>query len=111
MFSRDHILKALSRVIHPETKKDIVSMGMITELESNENGISLTLVPEKSNDPFINSIRSTIVRTLKEDLGPEAAINEIKVQPKITAVKHQDKPQDILPVCQILLRLHLEKEV
>jgi ATP-binding protein involved in chromosome partitioning len=97
MFSRDHILKALSRVIHPETKKDIVSMGMITELESNENGISLTLVPEKSNDPFINSIRSTIVRTLKEDLGPEAAINEIKVQPKVTAVKHQDKPQDILP--------------
>jgi ATP-binding protein involved in chromosome partitioning len=97
MFSKDQILKALSGVIHPETKKDIVSMGMVTEIVSDENGISLTLVPEKSNDPFINSIRSTTVRTLKEVLGPEAEINEIKVHPKVIIAKYQDKQQVILP--------------
>lgn len=97
MFSKDQILKALSRVIHPEKKKDIVALGMITEVESGEDGISLTLTPEKSNDPFISSIKSTIVRTIKEDLGPDAVINEIKVQPKVIVGKLQEKPPAVLP--------------
>ena len=97
MFSDDQIKKALSRVIHPEKKKDIVTLGMISEIESVENGISLTLTPEKSNDPFITSIKSTIVRTIKEVLGPDAVVNEIKVQPKVIVGKQQEKPRDILP--------------
>jgi hypothetical protein len=47
--------------------------------------------------PSFHSIRSTIVRTLKEVLGPEAAINEIKVQPKVIVGKQQEKHRDILP--------------
>jgi ATP-binding protein involved in chromosome partitioning len=97
MFSKDQILNALSRVIHPEKKKDIVSLGMITEIESGEKGISLTLTPEKSNDPFISSIKSTIVRTMKEVLGPETVINEIKVQPKVIVGKLKEKLPDVLP--------------
>lgn len=97
MFSKDQILKALSGVVHPEKKKDIVTLGMITEVESGENGISIILSPEKSNDPFISSIRSTIVRTIKEVLGPDAIINDIKVQPKVIVGKKQEKPRDILP--------------
>ncbi len=97
MFSRDQILKALSRVIHPDKKKDIVSLGMVSEVESDEKGISLTLTPEKSNDPFISSIKSTIVRTIKDILGPDAVINEIKVQPKVIVGKLQEKHADVLP--------------
>ena len=96
MFSKDQILKALSRVIHPEKKKDIVSLGMITEIDPGENGITITLTPEKSNDPFISSIKSTIVRMIKDVLGPEAIINEIKVQPRIMVGKQQEKHQDVL---------------
>lgn len=96
MFSNDDILKALSRVVHPEKKKDIVAMGMITRIESDENGISLTLSPEKSNDPFISSLRSTIVRTLKDVFGSDVVINEIKVQPRIVVGKLQEKPAAIL---------------
>ena len=97
MFSKDQILKALSRVIHPEKKKDIVSLGMITEIDSGENGITITLTPEKSNDPFISSIKSTIVRTIKDVLGPNAIINEIRVQPRVIVGKLQEKHQDVLP--------------
>ncbi len=97
MFSKDQILKALSKVIHPEKKKDIVTLGMITEVESLEKGISLTLTPDKSNDPFINSIKSTIVRTIKEVLGPDAIINEIKVQPKVIVGKQKEIPLKVLP--------------
>ncbi len=85
---KEQILKALTKVIHPEKGKDIVSLGMISEIESGENGISVTITPEKSNDPFISSIKSTIVRTLKEALGADAVINEIKVQPVAAAAKH-----------------------
>jgi ATP-binding protein involved in chromosome partitioning len=97
MFSEDQILKALSRVIHPEKKKDIVSLGMVSEIESVEKGISLTLIPEKSNDPFISSIKSTIVRSIKDTLGPDAVVNEIRIQPKVVAAKKQEKPRDVLP--------------
>lgn len=97
MFSKEQIIKALSGVIHPEKKKDIVALGMITEVESGENGISLTLAPEKSNDPFISSIKSTIVRTIKEVLGPDAIINEIRVIPKVMVGKQQEKPREVLP--------------
>lgn len=97
MFSKDQILKALSRVIHPDKKQDIVSLNMISEIESSENGISLTLTPEKSNDPFITSIKSTIVRTLKDVLGPDVVINEIKVQPKVVVGKIREKAPDVLP--------------
>ena len=97
MFSEDQILKALSGIIHPEKKKDIVSLGMVTEIDSADNGISLTLTPEKSNDPFISSIKSTIVRTIKEVLGPDAIINEIKVQPKVITGKQQEKHSEVLP--------------
>jgi ATP-binding protein involved in chromosome partitioning len=97
MFSEEQILKSLAKIIHPEKKKDIVSLGMISEINTGENGISLTLSPEKSNDPFISSIRSTIVRTLKDSLGPDVVISDIKVQPKVIVGKQPEKKREILP--------------
>jgi ATP-binding protein involved in chromosome partitioning len=97
MYPKEQILKALSKVIHPEKGKDIVTLGMISEIESGEKGISLTIIPEKSNDPFISSVKSKIVRTIKEVLGNDAFITEIKVQPKIIVGKQQEKQRDVLP--------------
>lgn len=97
MFSKEQILAALSRVIHPDKKKDIVTLGMVSEVESNENGISLILTPEKSNDPFINSIKSTIVRTIKDVLGSDAVISDIKINPKQIVGKPVEKAPELLP--------------
>jgi ATP-binding protein involved in chromosome partitioning len=96
MFSKDQILKTLTRIIHPEKKKDIISLGMVTDVKTGEDGISLTLSPEKSNDPFISSIKSTIVRTIKEVLGPDAIIKEIKVEPKVIVGKQREKAPEVL---------------
>jgi ATP-binding protein involved in chromosome partitioning len=92
MIAREKVIDALRKVVHPEKKKDIVSLGMLTDVISAEEGISLTISPEKSNDPFISSIKSTIVRTLKETLGPDTVVNEIKVTPKETVGKHHKEP-------------------
>lgn len=97
MFTKEQILASLKNVIHPEKGKDIITIGMVSEIRSGEEGITLTLTPEKSNDPFISSVKSTIVKRIKEDLGPDTVISEIKVNPKIIVGKQVEKPRDILP--------------
>ena len=96
-FSKDKIIKILSGVIHPGTGKDIVTLGMVSEVISSEKGISVVLTPEKSNDPFLNSVRSTVVKTLKETLGQDAVINEIRIEPKVIVGKQTEKPREVLP--------------
>ena len=96
MFTKDQVLNALKKVIHPEKGKDIVALGMVSEIVSEAGGISLTITPEKSNDPFISSIKSTIVRTLKETLGQDIVVSNIEVKPKEIVGKHAEKPDDPL---------------
>ena len=51
------IIDALRNVRYPGTGKDIVSMGMVDEdIHINGMKVSVTLVTEKVNDPFIKSI-------------------------------------------------------
>jgi ATP-binding protein involved in chromosome partitioning len=96
MFTKDQVLNALKKVIHPEKGKDIVALGMVSEIVSEAGGISLTITPEKSNDPFLSSIKSTIVRTLKETLGQDVVVSNIEVKPKEIVGKHHEKPDDPL---------------
>ena len=97
MFSKDQISAALKKVIHPEKGKDIVTLGMVSEITTGENGISLTITPDRSNDPFISSIKSTIVKALKETLGADTVISNISVIPKHTVGKQQEKSDILLP--------------
>lgn len=95
MFTESQILEALRNVVHPEKGTDIVSLGIVSEIMSAEKGISITLTPEKSNDPFINSIKSTIVKTLKQTLGPEVVVSEISVKPRTIYQKTEKKADDL----------------
>jgi ATP-binding protein involved in chromosome partitioning len=97
IFSKNQILGALSKVIHPEKRKDIVSLGMVSEVRSSKDGIIITLSPERSNDPFISSLKSKCVKVLKDEFGPETVISEIKVTPKVTVGKQEAKKPDVLP--------------
>jgi ATP-binding protein involved in chromosome partitioning len=97
MFSNDQVLTALKKVIHPEKGKDIVTLGMVAQIESSEEGILLTLEPEKSNDPFLSSIKSSVTRVIKEVLGPDAVILDIRVKPRVIAEVNHEKISDVLP--------------
>jgi len=96
MFTKDQITEALSRVIHPEKGKNIVALGYISEIENGKEGISVIIRPEKSNDPFISSLKSSTARALKEVLGADAVIKEIKVEPRSIEPKHQEKENKFL---------------
>ena len=97
MISESQILSALSKVIHPEKKQDIVTLGMVADVRSSEDGISVILVPERSNDPFITSIKSTVVKALKDSFGPDIVISDISVKPKIIAEKAEKKQNELMP--------------
>ncbi|MDQ1296718.1 MAG: ATP-binding protein involved in chromosome partitioning [Bacteroidota bacterium] len=97
MFTIEQIRTALKEVIHPEKGKDIVTLGMVTGIDTGEDGISLIIEPEKSNDPFIASLKSTIVKTLKKSLGAETVIANIDVRPKMVVGKQQEKQDELLP--------------
>jgi ATP-binding protein involved in chromosome partitioning len=97
MFPKEQILKALATIIHPEKGKDIVTLGMVTEVESGENGIAITLSPEKPNDPFISSIKSTIAKTISRELGPDAVISNISVPSSPRGQKHKEETEEMLP--------------
>jgi ATP-binding protein involved in chromosome partitioning len=96
MISKEEILSALKKVIHPEKGKDIVSLGIVSDIRSDESGISLILEPEKSNDPFISSIKSTVTRVIKENLGADSVIKSIEVKPRVKAEKKQEKAEEFL---------------
>lgn len=97
MPTKDKIIQALARIVHPDKGKDIVALGMLTEVRTDDNGIFILLSPERSNDPFISSIKSTIVRTLKDTFGSDTVINEIKVEPKVVVGKQKEAERPVLP--------------
>lgn len=100
MFSSEIILDALRSIAHEGTGRDIVSSGLVGSVKSDENGITVVLTPDKSNDPLVNSIRSACVKAIKDKLGPDTRIADIKIVPKIVVEKRETrkmKENDPLP--------------
>lgn len=53
----DKIRNALASIIHPETGRDIVSSGIVSDISVQGNGAVVTLSFAKRRDPFANSIK------------------------------------------------------
>jgi len=69
----------------------------VGDISVTAEGITIVLVPEKSNDPFLSSIKSSCVRAVKETLGPDAVISSIEVRPRIVVEKAAVPKRDVLP--------------
>lgn len=97
MYTKEQIIAALKKVNHPDKGKDIITLGYVGDIEITVEGIKIILTPEKSNDPFISSIRSNCARAVKDQLGPDAVITSIDVKPKTEVGKKPEPKRDILP--------------
>lgn len=73
-YTENQVLDALRKVEHPDKKKNIVELKMINDLRIEDNEIHFSLIFDKSNDPFIKSLRKASVKAIKEQLGDEAKI-------------------------------------
>lgn len=81
-YTTDQVFEKLKMVKHPETGKDIVSLGMVEDLEIDDNSIKFNLVIKNSKDPFAKSLVKSCERTLKFYLDDNL---EVEVNTKIPA--------------------------
>jgi len=91
-YSKKQILDILKQVKHPETQKDIVSLGMVDDIEIKDEKISFNLLFKKQNDPFISSIRKACVQAIENELDEKVQIRgNISVK---TPEKKQEKEKE-----------------
>lgn len=69
-----NILALLAQIIHPEFDKNIIELGMITDIEIVDNNIAFTLLLKRQHDPFSTSISQKCKQILIEKFA------EIKVK-------------------------------
>jgi ATP-binding protein involved in chromosome partitioning len=72
--SSQQVIDALKRVKHPEKNQDIISLDMVSDLLVEGDKISFSLVFQKSNDPFISSIRKAAVKAIRTYIGKHARV-------------------------------------
>ena len=90
---KEQILKVLSQVNHPETKQNIVDMGLVREVAYREEQLWLTLQFEKPNDPFIQSLKKACTRVVNQAFGKDTLTpDHIQVM-----VPERTPPPPVLP--------------
>lgn len=66
MIRNDDILNVLRGVIHPESGEDLVSLGMVDNLNASDEKISLTLAFARSRDPLAVSLKKNAETAILE---------------------------------------------
>lgn len=68
---KEKITEVLKGIRHPESKEDIVSMGMVQDVTYREGELWMSLHFSKANDPFIQSIKKASVRAINIAFGKD----------------------------------------
>ena len=63
------IRDVLSEVKYPGTSKSIVALDMVQNIKAEDGKVDFRLVFQKSNDPFVGTVRKKCESLLKEKLG------------------------------------------
>ena len=61
---KEKIIQILEGIIHPATEKGIVSSGIVDNVSTSTENISITLAFPKNRDPFMNSIKRQIIEQI-----------------------------------------------
>jgi ATP-binding protein involved in chromosome partitioning len=80
MISKESVLKALSTVEEPDLKKDLVTLGMVKDIEVGSGEVTFTVVLTTPACPLKELIRTRCEEAIKKELGAD-----IKVVVNLTA--------------------------
>lgn len=72
--TNEQILQALKRVVHPESRKNIVELDMVENLSVSGNEVRFALKFNRPNDPFIESMKKSCVAAIESQLGEDVKI-------------------------------------
>jgi len=89
--SKELVLDALKRIINPETDKDIVSSGMVKDINYHDTKLIVEIELDKPNSPIKNSlervIKDVINTVISKALQVEVVINVRKNETKNEGVE------------------------
>ena len=100
MVGIDQVLEKLSTVIDPDLKKDIVSMGMIKDLELNDGDLKFTLELTTPACPFNVEIEDDVRKVIGEI--PELKNFDLKVTAKVMEGRSLDADTGMATVKNII---------
>ena len=64
-YTAKQVFDALRKVIHPEQKKDIITLGMVQEVTVEGNNVSFSLVFNSKNSTNIANLKKTCVEVIE----------------------------------------------
>lgn len=84
--TKEKVLKALSTVIDPDLKKDLVTLGMIQGMIVEGNKLSFKVVLTTPACPLKELIKSQCIEALEKELGKEVEL-DIHMTSNVTTVR------------------------
>jgi ATP-binding protein involved in chromosome partitioning len=100
-FSEEQVLAALQKVQYPGKDRNIVELGLISDIWSEDQKLGFTIVFDRSNDPVISSVRKACVKALKKYLDPKVEVEgniEIKARQVIESRQILPDVENIIAV-------------
>lgn len=94
MATEKDILEALSNVIDPDFKRDLVSLNMIKDVEVGDRSVSFTIELTTPACPLKDHLESESRKYLAEKLGDDWAV-EVNFTSRVTTLR--DAKADVLP--------------
>ena len=88
--NEQQILKALSKVIDPDLKKDLVSLNMIQNLSVEGKTVSFDLVLTTPACPFKDSMKRACIQAIHTDVDAEAEV-EVKISSNVSSRRKENE--------------------
>lgn len=98
-YQPEQVFNALRKVIHPELQKDIITLGMVHELEIEGTKISFSLVFNKETNTNIALLKKSCVSAIENNFGPDV---EIRGNIKAMAIKEDEGETKLSSVKNII---------
>jgi ATP-binding protein involved in chromosome partitioning len=100
-FPQGKVLEVLQRVKYPGKNENIVELGMVSDIWSEEKKLGFTMIFDRSNNPVIPSVRKACVKALKKYLDPKVQVEgniEIKAKQVIESSRVLPEVSNIIAV-------------
>ncbi|MEZ5172970.1 MAG: Mrp/NBP35 family ATP-binding protein [Bacteroidia bacterium] len=94
MITKEQVLEALSHVIEPDLKKDLVTLNMIEDVQIEGKKVSFTVVLTTPACPLKDLIHNACVNAIVHFVDKEAEIN-INMTARVTSKRQEN--QSLLP--------------
>lgn len=99
--TKDNVLRALTEVIDPDLKKDLVSLGMIDNINIEENRLSFDLVLTTPACPLKNYLKESCEKAVYSHISSDIEIN-INITSRVTGKKREQSIKNLEKVKNII---------